>query len=49
MTNPVTDWKEAPKDKPPEWMYLGKGLYVCKNGTIWIALTPEQIAMLKRK
>jgi len=28
-------------------MDLGKGLYVCKNGTIWIALTPEQIAMLK--
>jgi len=47
MTNPVTDWKEAPKNKPPEWMDLGKGLYVCKNGTIWIALTPEQIAMLK--
>jgi len=22
-------------------------LYVYKNGTIWIALTPEQIAMLK--
>ncbi len=47
MSNPVTDWKEAPKDKPPEWMNLGKGLYVYKNGTIWIALTPEQIAMLK--
>jgi hypothetical protein len=47
MANPVTDWKEASKDKPPEWMGLGKGLYVCKNGTIWIALTPEQIAMLR--
>jgi hypothetical protein len=47
MANPVTDWKEAPKDKPPEWMDLDKGLYVCKNGTIWIALTPEQISMLK--
>jgi hypothetical protein len=47
MANPVTDWKEAPKNKPPEWMDLGKGLYVCKNGTVWIALTTEQIAMLK--
>ena len=46
MTNTVTDWKEAPRDKPPEWMNLGKGLYVCKNGAIWIALTPEQKAML---
>ena len=46
MANPVSDWKEAPRDKPPEWMDLGKGLYVCKNGTIWIALTPEQKAML---
>ena len=47
MTNPVTAWKDAPKEKPPEWMDLGNGLYVCKNGTIWMALTPEQIAMLK--
>ena len=46
MANPVTDWKEASKDKPPEWMDLGNGLYVCKNGTTWIALTPDQKAML---
>jgi len=26
---------------------LGKGVYVSKNGAIWIALTPEQIALLK--
>lgn len=28
-------------------MDLDKGLYVSKNGTIWIALTPEQVTMLK--
>ena len=28
-------------------MALGKGIYASKNGTIWIALTPDQITMLK--
>jgi hypothetical protein len=49
MSNHVTEWEKASINATPDWLHYGGGVYRRKFKTMWIALTPEQIAVLRDK
>jgi hypothetical protein len=49
-SNHVVNLNDRPiTGSKPEWTYYGEGLYRRKYGTLWVALMPGQIAMLRSK